>query len=435
MNQSNKGEEMNENKALFSKETICVHGAYNPLMHNNSRAVPLYQSSAYVYESTEHAASLFNMDTEGFIYMRIGNPTVDEAEKRVAMLEGGIGAVGFASGMSALSSFILNFLKPGDHIAAANCLYGGAVGLFKDTLATLGFKSTFFDPLNIDEIENALKPETKLIWIENLANPTLVVPDISSIATLAKKRKIPLAVDNTIASPILCNPIKYGADFVFHSCTKYMEGHGNIIGGFVIDAGTFDFDKERYPLLYEEAPGGKNFVEKYGKEAFLYRMRGKVLMNTGGCMAPFHAYMLIHGIESLHVRMQRHCENALQIAEFLSKHPSVSWVCYPGLKNHKSHENAKRYLSGYFGAMVGFGLKGGYDACRSFINNVKLLTHTTNIGDTKTLVIHPASTTHRNLTVEERIKSGISDDFIRMSVGLENVNDLIAEIEKVIATK
>jgi len=422
-----------QDKSCYSKETICVHGAYNPVKHNRSRAVPLYQSSAFVYDSTDHAASLFNMDSDGFVYMRLGNPTVEEAEKRVAMLEGGIGAVGFASGMSALLSFILNFLKPGDHIAAANCLYGGSVGLFKDTLATLGYKTSFFNPLNIDELKNCITDQTKLIWVENLANPTLVVPDIEEIASLAKLKKIPLAVDNTIATPILCNPIAHGADFVYHSCTKYMDGHGSIIGGFVVDAGTFDFDKERYPLLYEEAPGGKNYMEKYGKEAFLYRMRGKVLMNTGGCMAPFHAFLLIRGLESMHVRMERHCNNAMKIATFLSNHPSVAWVCYPGLENHKSYRNAMKYLGGYFGAMIGFGLKGGYEKCKKFINDIRLLTHTTNIGDTKTLVIHPASTTHRNMTAEEREKSGVYDDFIRMSVGLENSDDLIAEIDKAIS--
>jgi len=334
--------------------------------------------------------------------------------------------------MSALLSFILNFLQPGDHIAAANCLYGGSVGLFKDTLVTLGYKTTFFDPLNIDELKNCITDQTKLIWIENLANPTLVVPDIEEIASLARQKKIPLAVDNTIATPILSNPIQYGANFVYHSCTKYMDGHGSIIGGFVVDAGTFDFDKKRYPLLYEEAPGGKSYMEKYGKEAFLYRMRGKVLMNTGGCMAPFHAFLLIRGMESMHVRMERHCTNAMKIATFLNNHPSVGWVCYPGLENHKSHKNALKYLGGHFGAMIGFGLKGGYVECKKFINNIRLLTHTTNIGDTKTLVIHPASTTHRNMTAAEREKSGIYDDFIRMSVGLENTDDLIAEIDNAI---
>jgi O-acetylhomoserine (thiol)-lyase len=211
-----------------------------------------------------------------------------------------------------------------------------------------------------------------------------------------------------------------------------MEGHGNIIGGIIVDAGTFDFDRDRYPLLHEAAPGGKSFVEKYGKEAFLYRMRGKTLMNTGGCMAPFHAYMLIHGLESLHVRMERHCSNAKKMADYLLSHPNVSWVCYPGLESHNSHENAKKYLNGHFGAMVGFGIKGGYDACKQFINNVKLLTHTTNIGDTKTLVIHPASTTHRNMSQEDRKKSGVTDDFIRVSVGLENIDDLLGEIANVL---
>ncbi|NLD98295.1 MAG: O-acetylhomoserine aminocarboxypropyltransferase/cysteine synthase [Fibrobacter sp.] len=418
--------------AEYSKDTICVHGAYNPYEHNRSRAVPLYQSAAFAYDSTEHAAGLFNMDNDGFVYMRLGNPTVEEAEKRIALLEGGIGAVGFASGMAAMTGFLLNFLKPGDEIVAANCLYGGSFGLLNDTLTTLGLKTRYFNPLDADDLLKSITRETKLIWVENLANPTLVVPDLSMITEIAHKKGIPVAVDNTIATPILSNPLMYGADFVFHSCTKYLEGHGNIIGGFIIDGGTFSFDKERYPLLHEAAPGGCSYVEKYQKNAFLYRLRGKVLMNTGGCMAPFHAYMLIHGMESLHVRMQRHCENALQIAKFLSSHKNVAWVCYPGLENHPAHLTAKKYLRDHFGAMLGFGLKGGYDACRNFINNIKLLTHTTNIGDTKTLVIHPASTTHRNLTSEQRQKSGIGDDFIRMSAGLESAQDLISEINKVL---
>lgn len=417
----------------YSLETICVHGAYNPSEHQRARAVPLYQSSAFVYDSVDHAANLFALDEPGFIYSRLGNPTVDEAEKRIALLEGGYGAVGFASGMAALTGFCLNMLRPGDEILAANCLYGGSMGLLQDTLPTLQIATRFFDPLDSGELEKNITSRTRLILVENLANPTLVVPDIAAISSIAKKHRLPLLVDNTIATPILTNPIAYGADFVIHSCTKYMEGHGSIIGGMIVDAGSFVFDRERYPLLFEDAPGGVPFAEKFGKDAFLTRLRGKVLMNTGGCMSPFSAFLLIHGLESLPVRMERHCRNAAAIASFLSSHEKVAWVNYPGQKGHPSHGNALRYLRRCFGAMVGFGLAGGYEQCKCFINSVRLLTHSTNIGDTKTLVIHPASTTHRNMTIEERRKSGISDDFIRMSVGLENSDDLIREVAGVLS--
>ncbi len=416
----------------YSIETHCVHGAYNPHDHNRARGIPLYQSAGFVYDSVDHASKLFSFDEPGYIYMRLGNPTVDEAEKRITLLEGGRSAVGFASGMAALTGFVLNMLRPGDEILAANCLYGGSMGLLNDTLPTLNIKTRFFNPLDIKSVEKEITPATRLILVENLANPTLVVPDVAAISTIAKRHRLPLLVDNTIATPFLAKPIAHGADFILHSCTKYLEGHGNIIGGFIVDAGTFVFDKERYPLLYEDAPGGVSFMDKFGKDAFTMRLKGKVLMNTGGCMAPFHAYMLLHGMESFHVRMERHCTNAAAIAAFLSQHEKIAWVNYPGFSDHPSHDNAKRYLNGYFGAMMGFGIKGGYDACKSFINSVKLLTHSTNIGDTKTLVIHPASTTHRNVDPQERMKNGITDDFIRMSVGIENVNDLIAELDNVL---
>ncbi|HBI37723.1 MAG: hypothetical protein A2015_13860 [Spirochaetes bacterium GWF1_31_7] len=413
----------------YSFETNCVHGTYNPYKFNKSRAVPLFQSSAFVYDSVDHAADLFSFNEEGHIYMRIDNPTVKEAEGRIALLEKSSGAVCFASGMAAITGFILNFLKSGDCIIASNYIYGGTSGLLNDTLPNLGITTVFFDPEKPETLEKLITKETKLILIENLANPALIVPDIKKIATICKKFTIPLAVDNTIATPFLCNPIDFGADFILHSCTKYMEGHGAIVGGAVVDCGTFTFDKDKYPLLHEEAPGGKSFVETFGKKAFLTRLRGKVLMNTGGCMAPFHAYMLIHGLESFHVRMERHCENAQKIAGFLSKHPAIKTVCYPGMENHTSHTTAGEVLRKYYGAMIGFEIKGGYEACKKFINSVKLLSHTTNIGDTKTLVIHPASTTHRNMNPEQRIKAGLSDEFIRLSVGIENVDDLITEID------
>ena len=416
----------------YSSETICVHGAYDPSKHNRSRAVPLYQSAAFTYDSSDHAAGLFALEEEGYIYMRLNNPTVDEAEKRVALLEGGLGSVGFASGMAASSGFLLNFLRQGDEVLAANCLYGGSTGLLKDTLPSLGITAVFFDPLYPEKIESLITSATRLILVENLANPILTVPDIAAYAAIAHKHKLPLAVDNTVATPLLSRPFLYGADFVIHSCTKYMEGHGNIIGGMVVDSGTYCWDKERYPLMFDPAPSGQPYYEKYGSQAFLTRLRGKVLMNLGGCMAPFHAYMLIHGLESLHVRIERHCQNALAIARWLEKHPRVAWVCYPGLSSHPYYLNAQKYLGGMFGGMIGFGLKGGFTACKQFIDNVKLLSHTTNIGDAKTLVIHPASTTHRNLSAEDKKAVGITDDFIRLSVGLEKAEDLMAEMDKAI---
>jgi O-acetylhomoserine (thiol)-lyase len=411
----------------YNFETICVHGNYNPKDFNNSRAVPLYQSAAFVYDSIDHAADLFSFDKEGHIYMRLDNPTVKEAEDRIAMLEKGIGAVCFASGMAAITGFILNFIQSGDRILSSSCLYGGASGLFNDTLPKLGINTDFFNPL--DDFEDLIKPETKLVWIETLSNPTLVVPDLSKISAICRKHNIPLAVDNTVSTPLLCTPKDYGADFIMHSCTKYMEGHGNILGGALVDCGSFTFDQKRYPMMFEEAPGGKSFTEKFGNKAFLTRLRGKVLMNTGGTMAPFHAYMLIHGLESFHVRMERHCQNAEKIVSYLASHEKISWVNYPGLESHPAYKNAEKYLKGYKGAMIAFGIKGGYESCKKFINNIKLLTHTTNIGDTKTLLIHPASTTHRNLSDAEKEKNGINKDMIRLSVGIENVNDLIREID------
>ncbi len=416
-----------ENK--YSIETIMVHGDYDPYENNHSRMVPIYQTSAFCYDNSEHAAELFALNQSGFIYSRLNNPTVDEAEKRIALLEGGIGAVAFSSGMAAISGLIFNFLKSGDEIIAANCLYGASIGLLKDTLNNFGILMNFFDPGTPEDLEKKITAKTRMVFIENLANPVLSVPDFKMLSQIAGKNNIPLIVDNTIATPYLCRPIEYGADLVIHSCTKYMEGHGSIIGGMVVDSGKFEWDRERYPLLFDPAPDGQSFVKKYGKSAFLMRLRGKVLMNLGGCMAPFNAFLLIHGLESLHVRMERHCSNAYHLAQYLNKNKSVSWVCYPGLESHSSHRNAKKYLKNGFGAMIGFGLKGGYDACRKFIDNIKLISHSTNIGDTKTLIIHPASSTHRGLSPEDRKSAGISDDFIRISVGIENVNDLINAIE------
>jgi O-acetylhomoserine (thiol)-lyase len=419
-------------RTTLHPDTICVHGTYDPFEHNKARSMPIYQSAAYCYDSAEHAADLFSFQETGNIYSRLGTPTTDEAESRVALLERGIGAVSFASGMAALSAFILNFLKPGDEIAAANCLYGGSMGLLTDTLPALGITTRFFDPLDARTLDAAMNARTRLVMAENLANPTLSVPDHEGISARAKAARIPYLVDNTLATPLACRPSEWGADFVLHSCTKYMVGHGDAIGGMIVDAGTFEFDEARYPLMFDRSPTGKCFVEAFGKMAFLTRLRGKMLMNLGGCMAPFHAWLLLRGLESLHVRYPRHLSNAQWLAAELPRLPGVAWVNHPSLPAHPSHENAKKYLSLQYGAVLGFGLDGGYDACKGFIDRVQLLSHTTNIGDTKTLVIHPASTTHANVDPDTRIKMGLGDDFIRMSVGLEDPTDLLNAIRKAI---
>ena len=416
-------------KTDLHPDTVCVHGTYDPFEHRGARSMPIYQSAAYCYESADHAAALFSFEAEGNIYSRLGTPTTDEAESRVALLEGGIGAVSFASGMAALSSFVLNFLKSGDMIASSSALYGGSMGLLTDTLPALGITTRFFDPLDPASLERAMTGSVRLILTENLANPALSIPDHEGIASIARKWRVPYLVDNTLATPLLCRPASHGADFILHSATKYMMGHGDAIGGIIVDAGTFEFDRERYPLMFDAAPDGRSFVEAFGKKAFLTRLRGKALMNLGGCMAPFHAWLLIRGLESLPVRLERHLANARYLADALARDPRVAWVNHPSLANHPSRANADRYLGGKYGAMVGFGLKGGYEACKGFIDRVSLISHTTNIGDTKTLVIHPASTTHRNMDVSARAAAGIGDDFIRMSVGLENPDDLLRAIE------
>lgn len=413
-------------------ETICVHGTYDPYAHQRARNMPIYMSSAYCYDSADHAASLFSFAEPGNIYSRLGTPVTDEAEARVALLEGGLGAVSFASGMAALSGMVFNMLRPGDHIAASNCLYGGSMGLLTDTLKVLGITVSFFDPLVPASLEGIIGPATRLVMTENLANPTLSVPDHAGVAAVARAHRLPYLVDNTLATPLTCRPKDFGADFVLHSCTKYMNGHGDAIGGMIVDCGSFVFDRERYPLLHDPAPDGRSFAEAFGPLAFLTRLRGKVLMNLGGCMAPMHAWLLLRGLESLHVRYERHLENAAWLARELAGHPGIAWVNHPSLASHPSHDNARRYLGGRYGAMVGFGLKGGFAACQKFIDKVELLSHTTNIGDTKTLVIHPASTTHRNMAEADRLAAGIGNDFVRMSVGLEHQADLLAAIDRAI---
>ncbi len=421
---------MTSNKNKPSPETVCVHGSYDPRDHRSAVAMPIYQSSAYSYDSADGAAALFAGETAGNIYSRLGTPTTDEAERRVALLEGGIGAVSFASGMAAASAFILNFLKSGDSIAASTNLYGGSMGLLSDTLPRLGIETRFFDPLDVPSLERAMTGSTRLVMAENLANPALSVPDHEGISEVAREWRVPYLVDNTLATPIAARPFEHGADFVLHSTTKYMTGHGDAIGGMIVDSGRFAFDRERYPLMFDPAPDGRPYAESFGASAFLTRLRMRTLMNLGGCMAPFNAWLLLRGLESLHVRYPRHLENAAFLAGKLASHPRVEWVNHPSLPAHPSHENARRYLGGTYGAMIGFAPKGGFGAAKRFIDRVALVTHTTNIGDAKTLVIHPASTTHRNLSAAQRKAAGFGEDFIRMSVGIENSGDIYDAIDE-----
>ncbi len=410
--------------------TTCVHGSYDPREHRRAVAMPLYQSAAYSYDSADEAASLFAGESSGNIYSRLGTPTTDEAENRVALLEGGIGAVAFSSGMAALSGFMLNFLRSGDAVAASKSLYGGSMGLLGDTLPGLGITTRFFDPLDAESLRAVTDGSTRLVIAENLANPALSVPDHEGLSAVARERRVPYLVDNTLATPIACRPAEFGADFVLHSTTKYMTGHGDSIGGMIVDSGTFEFDRERYPLLFDPASDGRPYAEAFGKAAFLTRLRMRVLMNLGACMAPFNAWLLLRGLESLHVRYPRHLENAAFLAGKLAGHPRVEWVNHPSLASHPSHRNAERYLGGTYGAMIGFAPKGGFEAAKRFIDRVRLVTHTTNIGDAKTLVIHPASTTHRNMSAAQRAAAGIGDDFIRVSVGIEDADDLYGAIDE-----
>lgn len=423
-------ESRTDGRAPSRIETACVHGSYDPSEHHQAVSMPIYQASAYSYDSVDGAAALFSGELEGNIYSRLGTPTTDEAERRVARLEGGIGAVSFASGMAALSGFILNFLKSGDAVACSFSVYGGTAGLLSDTLPRLGIEAAFFDPLRAESLRAVMTDRVRLIIAENLANPALSVPDHEGIASIAREWRVPYLVDNTLATPIVSRPLSYGADFVLHSTTKYMTGHGDAIGGMIVDGGSFHFDRARYPAMFDPAPNGKPYVEAFGREVFLTRLRMKTLMNLGGCMAPFNAWLLLRGIESLHVRYPRHLENAAYLAGKLATHPLVAWVNHPSLPAHPSRENARRYLDGTFGAMIGFAPKGGFDAARAFIDRVKLVTHTTNIGDAKTLVIHPASTTHRNMSARQREAAGIGDDFIRMSVGIEHAEDIYESIDE-----
>ncbi len=418
-------------------ETLALHGGQEPDPTTNARAVPIYQTTAYTFDSADHAADLFGLREFGNIYTRIMNPTNDVFEKRVAALEGGVGALAFSSGSSAVTFSILNIAGAGDHIVSANSLYGGTYNLFVHTLPRFGVEIDLVDPLDPESFRRAIKPNTRLLYAETVGNPKLDTLDIEAVASIAHEAGIPLIVDNTMATPYLIKPIDHGADIVVHSATKFIGGHGTSIGGVVVDAGRFDWSQnDRFPGLVEPDASyhGLKFHEALGPLTYIVKLRVSLLRDIGAALSPFNAFLFLQGLETLPLRMERHSTNAYGVARFLEDHPKVAWVSYPGLPSHHTHSLARKYhYRGLYGAMIGFGIEGGREAGRRFVESTRLLSHVANIGDAKSLVIHPATTTHSQLTAEEQLETGVSDDFVRLSIGIESAEDIVADIEQALA--
>lgn len=414
--------------------TLAVHAGAKPDPATGARSIPIYQTAAYVFDDTEHAADLFGLRKEGNIYTRLMNPTTDVFEKRVAALEGGIGSLATSSGMAAITTTLLTFTKPGDEIVSGDKLYGGTYELFNYTFPKLGRTVKFVDASKPEEFENAISEKTKAFYVESIGNPGLDIPDFEKLAEIAHAAGIPLVVDNTV-SPLILRPIEHGADIVVLSATKFIGGHGTSIGGVIVDSGNFDWSPEKFPEICEPDPGyhGLKYKEAFGKAAFIVKARVQFIRDTGACISPFNSFLLSLGLETLPLRMKKHCDNALEIAKYLEKHPKVSWVSYPGLESHGSHELAKKYLKSGYGALIGFGIKGGARECKKFIEGLEIFSHLANIGDAKSLVIHPASTTHEQLSKEEQLACGVTEDFIRLSIGIEDAKDLIFDIDQALS--
>lgn len=415
-------------------ETLALHGGQEADPTTGSRAVPIYQTTSYQFKSSEHAANLFGLKEFGNIYTRLMNPTTDVFEKRIAALDGGVGALAVASGQSAITLSLLNIAQAGDEIVSADNLYGGTYTLFHYTFARLGIKVKFVKSNDLDAIQKAITPKTKAIYAESIGNPKLDVADLEGISKVAHKNGIPFVLDNT-SSPYLLRPIDHGVDIVVYSATKFIGGHGTSIGGVIVDSGKFDWTNGKFPLIAAPDPSyhGINFVEALkplGNIAYIIKARVTLLRDLGPCVSPFNSFLLLQGLETLHLRLPRHSENALAVAKYLKKHPKVSWVNYPGLEDSPEKERVKKYLPKGAGAIIGFGIKGGLEAGKKFINALELISHLANIGDAKTLAIHPATTTHQQLSSEEQLATGVTPDFIRLSIGLEHVDDILADIEQ-----
>lgn len=416
----------------YGFDTRAVHAGQRPDPETGARALPIYASTAFVFEDVQEAADLFALQNFGNIYSRISNPTNAAFEERVAALEGGLGALATASGMSAQLIAVLTLAQAGDHLVTSNALYGGTFTQFGVTLARLGIEVTFVDFADPAAVEAAIRPNTKAVYAETIGNPSCTVLDIERYAELAHAHGVPLVVDNTFATPYLCRPIEWGADIVVHSATKFIGGHGTVLGGVIVEAGRFPYDNGRFPLLSEPSPAyhDLNFWENFREYGYLMRARTEVMRDLGAALSPFHSFLLMLGLETLSLRMQRHADNAAAVARFLAEHPAIEWVRYPIFPDNPWTELAGKYLPGGPGAVFTFGIRGGYPAGVRFINGVRLASHLANVGDAKTLVIHPASTTHQQLSAEERASSGAGDDVIRISVGIETVDDIIADLDR-----
>ena len=418
-------------------ETLAIHAGYSPDPTTKAVAVPIYQTTSYAFDNTQHGADLFDLKVQGNIYTRIMNPTTAVLEERVAQLEGGIGALALASGMAAITYAIQTIAQAGDNIVSVSTLYGGTYNLFAHTLPKQGIEVRFFDYRDPAALEQLIDDKTKLVFAESIDNPLGNVIDLQAISAIAHKHGVPVVVDNTVATPILLRPFEHGADIVVHSLTKYIGGHGNSIGGAIVDSGKFPWGehKERFAVLNTPDPSyhGVNYVEALGAAAYIARARVVPLRNTGAALSPFNAFLILQGIETLPLRMERHCENALKVAQYLEQHPKVKWVNYGGLSTHPQHALVQKYLGGKASGILSFGVQGGAEAGARFIDALQLITRLVNIGDAKSSACHPASTTHRQLNAEELASAGVSEDMVRLSVGIEHVDDIIADIEQALS--
>lgn len=416
----------------FGFDTQCVHAGQSPDPHTGSRAVPIHQTTAYVFDSADHAASLFNLETFGNIYTRIMNPTNAVFEERMAALEGGTAALALSSGMAAQMTSILNIMKSGDEIVSSSTLYGGTFTQFDVNLRDLGINVTFIDPEDPENFKNAITDRTKALYAETIGNPLGNILDIEAVAKIARDAGIPLIIDNTFATPYLCRPIEYGADIIANSATKFICGHGTSIGGVIVESGNFPWDNGKFPCMTEPSKGyhGIKFFETFGNFAYSIRARVEILRTHGQALSPFNSFMFLQGLETLNLRMDRHCSSALEVAKFLKDHPAVEWVSYPGLPDNPYYELAQKYLPKGAGSIFTFGVKGGIEAGKKIINSVELFSHLVNVGDAKSLIAHPATTTHRQLNEEEQKSAGVLPEMVRISVGLETLDDLIWDLDQ-----
>ena len=412
-------------------QTLALHAGHNASETGGTRAVPIYQTTSYVFDNTDHAANLFSLAEPGYIYTRINNPTADILEQRLASLEGGIAAVATSSGSAALATTLLTLLKTGDHIVASNSLYGGTFNLFNVTLPRYGITTTFVDPDDTENFSKAINKNTRVVYIESMGNPKLDILDIESISKIAKNSKLPLIVDNTVATPYLLKPIEYGADIVIHSTTKYITGNGTSIGGVIIDAGNFDWSNGLFHEFTEPSAGyhGLVYHEALGPAAFIAKVRIEGLRDLGSAPSPFNCFQTIQGLETLSIRIKKHSENALKVAEWLENQDKVEWVNYPGLKSSKYYDLSKKYLKNGQSGIVTFGLKGGFDSAKKLTDNTKIFSLLANFGDSKSLIIHPSSTTHQQLNEEQQKSTGVTSDLVRLSIGLEDPVDLINDLK------